>query len=173
MPAIAEALGAWHDFYALIGTAAATLVGLTFVTASIGGGVFRPERGTHSFPTPTIVHFSAILVTYLIVVAPGRQSATVSFLLIFDGAAGLAYCGWIWLRMLRHGLFVAIDAADRLWYAMLPAFGYVLVASAGIALVERDADGLYVLAIGLVILLIAAIRNAWAMTIWIIERRGN
>ena len=36
---------AWHDFYLLVGTASATLVGLMFVTATIGAQLFT-ERNT-------------------------------------------------------------------------------------------------------------------------------
>src|SRR5262249_26047214 len=37
---LGELLHSWHDFYLLVGTASATLVGLMFVAASIGAQVF-------------------------------------------------------------------------------------------------------------------------------------
>jgi len=173
--AIAQALRAWHDFYALIGEAAATLVGLTFVAASVGGGFSTPRRkvGMQSFLTPTVVHFTAILVTCLIVLAPSGPTNPIALLLVIDGLAGLVYCGWILLRMLRHGFFASIDMADRLWYALLQTVGYLLIGAAGLGLLRLAASSLDILAIGLVVLLIAAIRNAWDMTTWIIQRRGS
>jgi hypothetical protein len=39
-----EILRDWHDFYVLMGTMAATLVGLMFVAASIGAGLFTDEH---------------------------------------------------------------------------------------------------------------------------------
>jgi hypothetical protein len=33
-------LEAWHDFFTLVGASAATLVGLMFVAASVGTGLF-------------------------------------------------------------------------------------------------------------------------------------
>jgi hypothetical protein len=173
MVALAESLRRWHDFYALIGTASATLVGLTFVTASIGGGYFSADRkvGMQSFLSPTIVHFTAILVTSLIMIAPSGLGSGIGLLLICDGLAGLGYCGWIWSRMVRHGLFATIDALDRLWYALLPTSGYVLVTTAGAGMLLRSKYACDVLAPGVVLLLLAGIRNAWDMTIWIIARR--
>ena len=39
----AELVEDWHDFDVLVGTAAATLVGLMFVAASIGASVFTEK----------------------------------------------------------------------------------------------------------------------------------
>jgi hypothetical protein len=36
-----EALKDWHDFYVLVGTAAATLLGLLFIAVSLGAGYLR------------------------------------------------------------------------------------------------------------------------------------
>jgi hypothetical protein len=49
----------WHDFYALVGTAAAPLVGLMFVAASIGANIFNEKHlePMKAFVTPTVVHF--------------------------------------------------------------------------------------------------------------------
>ena len=57
------ALAQWHDFYMLIGTAAATLVGLTCVAASVGASIFteESEKALQSFLTPTVAHFAAVL----------------------------------------------------------------------------------------------------------------
>jgi hypothetical protein len=173
MGGLVESLRQWRDFYALVGTASATLVGLTFVTASIGGGFFSPERkaGMQSFLSPTIVHFTAILVTCLIAIAPSGPGNTIGFLLICDGLAGLGYCGWICRRMIKHGFFAMIDIVDRLWYALLPTSGYLLVAVAGMRLLLGANHGPEILAPGVILLLLAGIRNAWDMTVFIIERR--
>ena len=40
---LAELVDDWHDFDVLVGTAAATLVGLMFVAASIGASVFTEK----------------------------------------------------------------------------------------------------------------------------------
>src|SRR5271168_1391950 len=100
---LVEWLEHWHDFYVLIGSAAATLVGLMFVTASIGTGVFTRENqaGIRSFLSPTVVHFSAILIVCLIEIAPDETWQSVAVLLIAIGGVGLGYCGSIWRRLIR------------------------------------------------------------------------
>jgi hypothetical protein len=74
-----DILAPWHDFYELIGAAAATLVGLMFVAASVGAGVFTLERqvALRSFLSPTVVAFSVVLASSLIGImpAPERRSA--------------------------------------------------------------------------------------------------
>ena len=48
MPQLVDALRPWHDFYTLVGTGSATLIGLLFVAASVGTGVFQPIGGRRS-----------------------------------------------------------------------------------------------------------------------------
>src|ERR1700724_2658020 len=106
MPTALEALRLWHDFYALIGAAAATLVGLMFVTASIGAGVFTRahQAGIRSFLSPTVVHFSCVLVLCLIASAPAHSVTALSTCIMSVGAFGLGYSSWIWRRMRKHGI---------------------------------------------------------------------
>jgi hypothetical protein len=61
--AFTDLIHVWHDFYVLVGTASATLVGLMFVAASIGAQVFTEQNreGMRAFISPTVVHFSAVL----------------------------------------------------------------------------------------------------------------
>ncbi|MGB6565386.1 MAG: hypothetical protein WBE69_22530, partial [Candidatus Binataceae bacterium] len=64
MPPLSQILVQWHEFYSIIGEASATLVALIFVAASIGAEVFssRHQSGIRSFLSPTVVHFTAVLV---------------------------------------------------------------------------------------------------------------
>jgi len=161
----------WHNFYSLIGGAAATLVALMFVAASIGAGVFKGERqiGVRSFLSPTVVHFSAILVICLLGIVPTATWLSVGALEADAGAIGLVYSFLIWHRMIRHDIIGRIDLADRLWYLILPTAAYLMVIAAGISLWQQHQAGLDVLAIALILLLLIGIRNAWDMTIWIID----
>ena len=55
-----QTLRDWRDFYVMGGTAAATLVGLMFVFASIGASRFSSKylAPMRAFITPTVVHFA-------------------------------------------------------------------------------------------------------------------
>jgi hypothetical protein len=173
MPSTIPGLREWHDFYALIGGASATLVALIFVAASIGAGVFTREHqaGIRSFLSPTVVHFSSVLVVCLLATIPTETWVTLGALLTCAGAIGLVYSGWVWRRMMKHGIVASIDTVDRLWYALLPIPAYLLVVAAGAGLWRRSGLSLDILASALILLLLIGIRNAWDMTVWIIDRR--
>ena len=59
---------------------------------------------------------------------------------------------------------------DRLFYALIPIVGYLLVVGSAVLLFERSQWGLEALALALLTLLLAGIRNAWDMTMWIVIR---
>ena len=162
---------AWHDFYLLVGTASATLVGLMFVAASIGAQVFteRSREGMRAFISPTVVHFGAVLFICMAATVPSQTWVTLAVLLILGGAAGTLYAARVWVQIFVRRSF-AVDVIDRLFYALIPVAGYLLVAGAAFLLLERSQWSLEVLAAALVTLLYAGIRNAWDMTMWIVIR---
>jgi len=165
--------GPWHDFYALAGTASATLVGLMFVAASVGTGVFTHERqvGLRTFLSPTVVAFSVALAASLVGVLPVFNWRVPGFFLVGTGLLGVVYSWRVWRRMVRGGIAKSIDLEDRAWYIVVPAVAYLVLAVAGVALgIETEAACAF-LAIGVCLLLLAGIRNAWDMTTWIVLRR--
>jgi hypothetical protein len=169
---LAARLQEWHDFYLLIGTASATLIGLMFVAASIGASYFTPERegGLKAFLTPTVLHFTAVLVTCLVALAPLRTSFSLGGLLAAEGITGLVYACRVWLHMRRGGMTSTIDLTDRGFYLFAPLLAYLLMAVAGVALSPRPGAALEILALALVLLLLIGIRNAWDMTVWVVIR---
>ena len=72
---LSSAVHEWHEFYVLLGTAAAALVALLFVAASIGVGFFTDERaaGTRTFISPIVAHFAAILLFSMLALIPFEQ----------------------------------------------------------------------------------------------------
>jgi hypothetical protein len=64
---LSEFVHLWHDCYVLLGTAAATLVGLIFVTATIGANLFTEanREAMRAFLSPTVVHFSTVLLVWI------------------------------------------------------------------------------------------------------------
>jgi hypothetical protein len=172
MPPLSQILVQWHEFYSIIGEASATLVALIFVAASIGAEVFTSKQaGTRSFLSPTVVHFTTVLVICLLASIPNETWEVLGALLGGVGAIGLVYSGWVWRRMLKHGFVASIDTVDRLWYALLPIPAHLLVITAGLSLWRRSLVSLDLLASALILLLLIGIRNAWDMTVWVMDRR--
>ena len=168
---LSEILTQWHNFYALIGGAWTGSAGDADLCAAGGLRSYaQGQAGIRSFLSPTVVHFTAILVICLLASMPTATWVLLCALLGCVGAIGLAYSGWVWRRMMKHGIVASIDS-DRLWYALLPIPAYLLVIGAGVGLGERCGQSLDILAAALIVLLLIGIRNAWDMTVWIIDRR--
>jgi hypothetical protein len=169
MPAsLAEMLHDWHDFYVLVGTASATLVGLMFVAASIGSAIFNEEHvlPLRAFLTPTVVHFASVLFVCLLITIPTQNWRSLGVLLGAGGLVGSIYSGGILVQIVIRHRF-KVDMIDRLFYALVPVVGYLVVLAAAALLVMRSATSANVIAAGLLILLLAGIRNAWDMMVWI------
>src|SRR2546428_3304953 len=166
---LADLLDAWHDFDLLIGTAAATLVGLMFVAASIGASVFleKDRAARKAFISPTVVHFSAVLVVALGSLIPSHDWPALAGLLALGGIPGAVCSANLWLQLFVRRRF-NIDIVDRLFYALIPVLGYLLLLLAAFVLFRQSAAGLDLLAAAQITLLLAAIRNAWDMMIWIV-----
>jgi hypothetical protein len=168
---VSELFHTWHDFYILVGTASATLVGLMFVSASIGASVFT-ERNRHAlqaFLSPTVVNFAAALFTCIAVMIPSQTWLSLGLLLTAGGVAGLVYAGRVWIQMIIRRRY-QVDAVDRFFYATTPLLGYLLVLASGILLLIHKSWSSEVTAAALVVLLLSGIRNAWDMTTWIMMR---
>ena len=167
-----EILENWHDFFILVGTATGTLVGLTFVAASIGAGLFTEafKEVMGAFITPTIIHFSSVLFVCFVVMAPSLSSVSLA---AFTGAialVGIGYsCGTLFRISSRYSSSTSF--MDRLWYALVPAGGYFILAIATLEPLTRSSSMRPSwIAIAVSILLLAGIRNAWAITAWIATR---
>ena len=70
--------------------------------------------------------------------------------------------------IIRHRFKVGF--IDRLFYALVPALGYLLVLSAAVLLLMQSAASADLIAAALLTLLLAGIRNAWDMMLWIVIR---
>jgi hypothetical protein len=168
---LVDLVHAWHDFYLLVGTASATLVGLMFVAATIGAQVFteRNREAMRAFISPTVVHFSAVLFICMAAAIPSQTWLISGVLLFLAGGAGVIYSARVWVQLfLRHSF--TVDVVDRLFYALFPVIGYLLVIGSAVLLLEQSRWSLETLAAALITLLFAGIRNAWDMTMWIVIR---
>jgi hypothetical protein len=170
-----QALRDWRDFYVMGGTAAATLVGLMFVFASIGANqLARRNLGAmRAFITPTVVHFGAALLVCLVSIMPSHSDRSLGGALGVGALIGVAYCCQILLLIVRS-FAAGLAWEDRLFYALIPFAGYLLLlASAAFELDERPADANVLAGIAIIVLIVAGLRNAWDMTVWMTTRDAS
>ena len=94
-------LDGWHEFYAVLGTAAATLVGLLFVAASIGAGYLSAERRspTRTFTSPIIFHYTYVLFLSLAALVPINTDHSLAALIGVSAAVALVYSFVILVRV--------------------------------------------------------------------------
>jgi len=172
MPASpAELFREWHDFYVLVATASATMVGLMFVAASIGATIFNEQHraAMATFITPTVVHFAAVLFSGLVIVIPAHNWASLGAVLGAFGLAGTVYCAPLLVQVIiRHSF--EVDRIDRLFYVLLPLIGYLLVLASAVLLFLASRAGADLIAVAILVLLAAGLRNAWDMMVWIVLR---
>jgi hypothetical protein len=163
-----ELLHEWHDFYVLLGTASATLVGLMFIATSIGATVFNEESraALAAFITPTVVHFGAVLFACLVVTIPTHSWHSLGAVLGAGGLAGTVHSGRLLVLLIIRQRF-NVDLEDRLFYVLIPLVAYVVALTAAVLLFEQSAIGAELIAVALLILLLAGLRNAWDMMVWI------
>jgi hypothetical protein len=167
----AQQVEAWHDFYVIVGGAAAGLTGLMFIVVSLGGTVRRAAPGVRAFVTPTVVFFSSIVVVAAVMAMPTLPAATVATVLAVGGVGGLAYM--IVIRGHQMWRNSSLDWLDWWWYISLPFLTYLLTIVAAAVIWLRGAFGLLLLGGTTLLLLVIAIHNAWDLVLWMTQQRGG
>ena len=170
----AHQLEAWHDWYLLVGTAAATLTALTFVVVTLGPQVVVKNAGTgvRTFVTPTLTYFTTPLLVSVLMLVPGLTSFMLGATLAIGGLCGFCYP----LAINVHGQWREnrLDLDDWVWYVGLPFAGYAIIIAASVAVFLHAPAGLPLTAAGAVVLLVTGIRNAWDLVLYFAQQsRGD
>jgi hypothetical protein len=157
-----DLLGRWESFYVIVGSSGAALTGLQFVVVALVVDV-RPTRTLDeldAFGTPTIVHFSAVLLIAALLSAPWTSTTIPSVLLGLVGAAGAAYVLVVARRARRQRGYVPV-LEDWVYHVMLPLASYAAVALAALSLGSHAAGALFAIGATTLMLLFVGIHNAW------------
>ena len=133
--ALLSPLATWQNFYVIIGTAAATLTGLTFVVVTLIAGVRErassPSEAFATFNTPSVVHFSLALLVAAILSAPWQALWQAGVLLGLSGLGGVSYV-LIVLRRVRRQRDYQPVLEDWLFHTVLPLVAYTALVVAGV-----------------------------------------
>ena len=165
-----DAMEGWSDFYTLIGATAGTLIGLIFVVVSLGADHAKAgdEHRTRVGVTPTLVHFAALLVSALAMLAPLSNIARAITLGII-GCAGLAYLFNLALLASKR---IKAEERDTLLFGVLPMVAYAGFVVTGAAWAFAASFAPEIGGLASVLLLVAALHNSWEMTLLIVSRPG-
>ena len=160
----------WQTFYQLTGSAAAELIGLLFIVATLTRGQ-QPgsENGMKLFTTPTVVHLTVVLIVSALALAPGAENASASLVMMVCALVG---CGYAIANAARIGKVKNPTHWSDFWfYGAAPLAVYVALALAAGTAFWRVPHAAYAVGLTLLVLLIVAVRNAWDLVTWLAPRR--
>jgi amino acid transporter len=169
-------LSNWQNFYMLIGTASATLTGLMFVVTTLIAGidthVSTLNAAVSAFNTPTVVHFSTVLMLAGIFSAPWQTFSSLSLLLGLLALGMVIYSLIVLRRMWRVPNYQS-TLEDWLWYMAFPLLAHVLLIVAAYMLPKSPSSALYIVGSAMMLLLLVGIRNAWDMVTFLAVERSH
>jgi hypothetical protein len=161
----------WHDFYTLVGTAGATLLGLLFIAVSLGAGFLNEERAaaTRAFYSPVVVHFTAVFFISAIGLFPAHSPVIFACLVGICAAVGGTISLITTIELLRHAWTRYLQ--DHLAYGALPLICYMALLVASALVLAQHKYSLLLLAGALLLLLIVNIRNAWDLMLSMVRQQ--
>jgi hypothetical protein len=155
-------LSGWENFYVIVGSSAAALIGLQFVVIALVKDMrTRTSAGTISaFGTPTVVHLGGALIISSVMSAPWPTLFAVSAALTLCGLVGFGYSVGVTVHARRQTGYKPVFE-DWLWHVALPLSAYAAVTLAAVLLHVSARTWLFAIAGAALGLLLIAIHNAW------------
>jgi hypothetical protein len=162
---------AWENFYVIVGSSAAALIGLQFVVIALVAEL--RARSSHreiaAFGTPTILHFSAVLLLAAILSAPWHGLSNPAIALGACGAAGVVYASIVFRRTRQTRYKPVLE--DWLWHNVFPFLAYTAILVSAVELRSDPAAALFVIAGAALLLLFIGIHNSWDTVTFIAVER--
>ena len=165
----------WSEYFFMIGSSAAALIGLMFVVVTLTAGRRRDEteRGKHLYTSPIVWHLAVVLPLSGMAIAPTVSATWFGFV-----SGGLALVGiGIGTRSAvgisrRPG---APEAAgfDTFWYGVAPALVYAGMAAAAFATLRGCAWAPSAVAADLMALLLVSIHAEWDLVTYLAPIAGR
>jgi hypothetical protein len=174
MSPFAVAAGPWQTFYVLVGTAAATLVGLMFVAVTFGSSIVRSETSdsARSFIDPTFTHFVQVLFMACLVVIPTMRPRLLGVLLLTVSALRFATLFRVQRHMRRaQKVHHDIELSDWVTGIVVPLVCYLMLGATGVRFIVGDA-AFTALAIVTIAILMLGVFGAWELMLWMALTRA-
>jgi hypothetical protein len=162
MDAFAQAVTGWHDFYHVIGDAAAALMGLLFVSLSLNADLIIRKKNAdlRMLAAQTFSIFLLVLMFALVVVIPNQGPQGLGFPLLGIDAIGL-FLTVRRLVQMRHSPPRAWGRASLALRFAIPAVCFLTVMIVAVTVLLGKTAGLYWLVPVMILLIWDASLNAW------------
>ena len=120
----------------------------------------RAAEAGAAFATPTIVHFSVVLLLSALLQAPWDGIAAVAVVCGLVGLAGITYTLLTAWRMQVQSTYKP-DFEDWLFHVLLPMAAYATFTASGLAAFSHAREALFAVGGATLFLLFSGIHNAW------------
>jgi len=172
MQTFAQYIERWHDFYMLAGTAAATLIGLLFVSLTLSIEVMSDESqiGLKQLATQTFASFLYVLLISLLLLIPDHNPNLIGVEILILGAFGLVNAARHIQPVIGH-LQATWAKTYLFWRFIMPTASYVGLIVIAFTVWRGRHDGLFSLVYVVFVLLITATHNAWDLLVGIGKRK--
>jgi hypothetical protein len=165
----------WQDYYLLIGSAAAALIGLLFVVVTLTSGreLDSIERGQKLYMTPILFHLGGILLL------SGLGMSPIVTPELFGAANGIvALIGFVACVRIARGIrqrpISTTTDYDMWWYGIIPAGTYLLLFASSAGLVRWPTEWTLT-AVGAMLMaqLLISIHSAWDLVTFLAPRSSD
>jgi hypothetical protein len=159
-----EFIRAWETFYLLVGTAAATLIGLLFIAISIHISAFHQQKAKliHHYAALTFNCFFYVLLIAIVFLIPNLSPLSLGIPLALLGGLGLANA-----ILQRYRARDEIKIANKFTLPIIGLSGLFVI---GILILFRIYPSIYGLVPVILIFLMSSTLNAWTLLIYTEDR---
>src|ERR1051325_10467343 len=166
---MAPSLTEWESFYVITGSSGAALTGLMFVVITLATermpSTQRSSTGMSIYSTPTLVHFSVVLMIAALMTIPHQTFVTLAAGLGLAAGIGVAYTVANVVRMRRLTLYTPV-AEDWIFHGILPVTAYLSLLASAIVIGTGNDSAFFVIAAIVLLLLFIGIHNAWDVALY-------
>jgi hypothetical protein len=167
----------WSDFYLLVGSAAAVLIGLVFIVVTLMRDRPRSSvlNGSRLYMGPVVLHMSFVLVLSGAALAPGIDAHPFAAIVWIVAL-------WGFVRALNSSLGIfriwkqgggEVHWSDVWYYGFLPACLYLAMGVVAGALWKGVAWAPYGIAAVITGLVLLSIRNEYDLVTWLAPKRDE
>lgn len=164
-------LSHWANFYVILGSAAAALIGLQFIVITLIASLRRVApamREINAFATPNIILFSFALIISATMTAPWVGVWQPGWCCVVLGCVGFANgVAGFWHASKSS---YKPDWEDWIWYSILPIIEHICLIGAGVLLIRNSEWVLPGVAFLTIAFLFTAIHNAWDTVTYVATR---
>jgi hypothetical protein len=170
------AIGPWQNFYILVGTASATLIGLMFIAVTFGSSLVTPESVTtaRAFFDPILAHFAQVLIVSCLMLMPTMDATVAGALLLVIFAVRLVGMVVVYRQMAAaQRRSNDIELSDWLTSIVIPGLAHLMLAASSVAFLTGYAVGFTALAVVAIVILANALYAAWEVIVWLAVKRTD